>query len=480
VTCCVVILHLPDRRGGSAAKRALCIRAAANKIPPMIEGTASVNTDLRDAAREYLVRYGGDVFPNLFVSAKGSVVRDDTGREILDFTSGQMCATIGHNHPAIVEAVHSAGAKAFHLFSGMIPEVVAQLGMTVARDWMPEGLTKSLFINTGAESNEAALRMAKLHTGGYEVLAVGGSWHGVTGGTSAVSFASDRKGYGVPTPGVFVMPEPNSYRPYIDRGDEESSALACLELGLKMFDMQSTGRPAAIIIEPVISAGGVLVPPAAYMRALRRAADERGMLLIFDEAQTAFGRLGFRTGAEMFGVTPDIMSVSKTLGGGLPLAATITTPAIEESAFRKGFNFYTSHVSDPLPAEVGLAVLRVIAEEHLIERAREIGGYLRGRLEQLQQRYEPIGDVRGAGLLLGVELVKDRETREPNHALGALTTSKCFEMGLSMNIRRRPERGSVWRIAPPLTVSTDEIDRAVTILDQALRESLDELAGSTA
>jgi 2,2-dialkylglycine decarboxylase (pyruvate) len=144
--------------------------------------------------------------------------------------------------------------------------------------------------------------------------------------------------------------------------------------------------------------------------------------------------------------------------------------------YRKGFNYYTSHVSDPLPAEVGLAVLRVIAEERLVERARTVGAYLRGRLEELQQRYEAIGDVRGEGLLLGVELVRDRESRKPNHELGKLTTQACFDKGLSMNIRRRPERGSVWRIAPPLTVSTDEIDRAVTILDEALRESLDAMA----
>src|SRR5580658_6931312 len=376
----------------------------------------------------HLIRYGMPFAKRLIERARGTLIWDSEGREILDFTSGQMCATLGHNHPAIVEAVRSAGTKAFHLFSGMIPEVVAELGQTLAEQWMPGGLTKSLFVNTGSESNEAALLMAKLHTGGYEVLAVGGSWHGITGGASGVSFASDRKGYGVPTPGMFVMPEPNAYRPYINAGDETESALACLELGLKMFDMQSSGRPAAIIIEPIISAGGVLVPPKAYMQALRRAADERGMLLIFDEAQTAFGRIGHRTGSDMFGVVPDIMSVSKTLGGGLPLAATITTPTIEESVFRKGFNFYTSHVSDPLPAEVGLAVLRVIAEDKLVERARVVGRYLRGRLEELQQRYEAIGDVRGEGLLLGVELVKDRESREPNHELGARTTQKCFDL----------------------------------------------------
>ncbi|MBV2161697.1 aspartate aminotransferase family protein [Achromobacter denitrificans] len=431
---------------------------------------------LRDAAREYLVRYGGDTFPNLFTSAKGTIVRDDTGREILDFTSGQMCATVGHNHPAIVAAVHRAGETAFHFFSGMIPETVAQLAATMARDWMPAGLTKSIFVNTGSESNEIALRMAKMHKSGFEILAIGGSWHGVTSGAGSVSYASDRKGYGVPPAGVFVMPEPNAYRPYIAGMDAEQSALACLEIGLKMFDMASAGRPAAIIVEPVISAGGVLVPPKSYMQALRQAADARGMLLIFDEAQTAFGRIGYRSGSEYFGITPDIMSVSKTLGGGLPLAATITTPAIEQDVHEKGFTFYTSHVSDPLPATVGLAVLETIERERLIERARTQGDYLRRGLLELQQRHEAIGDVRGLGLLLGVELVRDRDTRQPFHELGALTTQRCFELGLSMNIRRRPERGSVWRIAPPLTVSNAEIDRAISILDQALTESLDKVS----
>jgi 2,2-dialkylglycine decarboxylase (pyruvate) len=299
------------------------------------------------------------------------------------------------------------------------------------------------------------------------------------GNTSAVSFASDRKGYGVHVPGVHLMPEPNDYRPYIQGLSGEESALACLEIGLKMFDMASTGRRAAIIIEPVISAGGVLVPPTSYMQALRRAADERGMLLIFDEAQTAFGRIGYRHGSEFFGVVPDIMSVSKTLGGGLPLAATITTPQIEQAVHEKGFTFYTSHVSDPLPATVGLAVLETIHKERLIERARKTGAYLRERLLELQQRYEVIGDVRGLGMLLGVELVKDRESRQPFHELGGLTTKRCFELRLSMNIRRRPERGAVWRIAPPLTATLAEIDRGIDILDRALRESLDQLARRT-
>ena len=427
---------------------------------------------LRAAAQEYMVRYGGDVFPNLFKSAKGTIVIDDTGREILDFTSGQMCATIGHNHPAIINAVNEASKKAFHMFSGMIPEVVAQLAAKVATEWMPPSLTKSIFINTGSESNEVALRMAKMYTSGYEILAVGGSWHGVTGVASSVSFASDRKGYGVPPAGVFVLPEPNMYRPYIPELGPEQSALKSLEIGLKMFDMASTGRGAAIIIEPIISAGGVLIPPKSYMQALRKAADDRGMLLIYDEAQTAFGRIGKRTASDLFGIVPDIMTLSKTMGGGLTLAAVVTTPKIEQDIYEKGFSFYTSHVSDPLLATVGLAVLDTIKNENLIDKANVTGAYLRNKLLELQNKYDCIGDIRGEGLLFGVELVQDRKTRLAHHKLGELTTKKCFELGLSMNIRRRPERGSVWRIAPPLTVSNQEIDSAIAILDKALEVSL--------
>jgi len=212
------------------------------------------------------------------------------------------------------------------------------------------------------------------------------------------------------------------------------------------------------------------------MQALRKAADDRGMLLIFDEAQTAFGRIGHRTGSDFHGVIPDIMTVSKTMGSGIPLAATITTENIEEKIHQNGFTFYTSHVSDPLPARVGLAVLETIKKEHLVARAQTTGAYLRKQLKELQNRYEEIGDVRGEGMLLGVELVKDRHSRTAHHELGALTTRRCFELGLSMNIRRRPERGAVWRIAPPLTVSHDEIDRGIAILDQALKDSLNQIA----
>ena len=428
----------------------------------------SVQEEARAGLRDHLIRYGGDIYPEIVEKAQGCYVWDAAGKKILDFTSGQMCATVGHNHPNIVAAIRRSCDTALHLFSGMIPRSVVQLAEALSKI-VPKPLRKSLFVNTGSESNEAAIKMAKLYTGGFEVVGLGGSWHGVTGSAGSVSFASDRKGYGPGMVGTFVLPEPNAYRCPVKHCRDKCD-LTCMKVGFELYDMQSTGARAAVIAEPVISAGGVIVPPEGYFDALQQETRERGMLLIFDEAQTAFGRLGHWFAASHLSVTPDLLTVSKTLGGGIPLAGVITNDEIEETCHRRGFAFYTSHVSDPLPSTVGLAVIETIEQEQLLTRSREMGDYLAASLTELQQRHEEIGDVRGMGLLRGIELVKDRETREPNHDLGALTTERCLQLGLSMNIRRRPERGSVWRIAPPLTVAREDIDLAITIFDQALTE----------
>ena len=166
-----------------------------------------------DATNLYrnLIRYGGDTYPEIVERAQGCYVWDAKGRKILDFTSGQMCATVGHSHPNIVAAIKKSCDSALHLFSGMIPRSVVQLAAALAKI-VPPPLRKSLLLNTGSESNDAAIKMAKLYTGGFEVIGLGGSWHGVTGNAGSVSYASDRKGYGPAMPGTFVIPEPNEYR----------------------------------------------------------------------------------------------------------------------------------------------------------------------------------------------------------------------------------------------------------------------------
>jgi 2,2-dialkylglycine decarboxylase (pyruvate) len=430
-------------------------------------GVAAAASGADEFAR-HLIRYGGD-FPDLLVEeAEGSWLTTEDGRRILDFTSGQMCATLGHGHPAIAAAMREASGRVVHLFSGFLSRDVTEL----ARELMallPEPLTRAMFLSTGGEANEAALRLAKLHTGGHEVLAFAGSWHGMTAGASSSTYSAGRRGYGPAMPGTMALPTPNPYRCPIahcrDRCD-----LTCLDAGMALADAQSTGAPAAVIVEPILSAGGIVPLPDGYLADLKRQCEQRGMLLVVDEAQTALGRVGTMFAFEQHDVVPDLLALSKTLGGGLPLSATVTTDAIEADTAAKGFLHITSHVSDPLPAAVGRAVVRTVLAEGLGERAVAMGARLREGLEELQRRHEPIGDVRGRGLMLGVDLVTDRETREPDTAYGTAVTERCLELGLNVNIVRFQGLGSVLRIAPPLTVPPEEIDLGLDILDQALSD----------
>ena len=430
----------------------------------------STEAALRALAEEHLIRYGGEFVPPLIERASGCFLYDSDGREILDFTSGQMCSTLGHNHPAVVSAIEQSCRKSIHLFSWMLSRPVIELCRALA-EMLPPTLQKVLLLSTGGESNEAALRMAKLYTGGFEIVGLTNSYHGMTSGAGSSTYSIGRSGYGPAMPGVMAIPAPNCYRCPI-RHCVDHCDLACLEAGFELVDNQSVGAPAAMIAEPIISAGGVIVPPVGYFPRLRELCDARGMLLILDEAQTGLGRIGARFAFEQDGAVPDILTLSKTLGGGLPLAATVTGGEIEESCHSRGFVHVTSHESDPLPAAVGLAVLEVIARDRLVEHASQMGGYLKRGLDELMQRYECIGDIRGRGLLWGVEIVRDRSSREPDSEFGAAVTRRCLELGLSMNIVTFPGLASVWRIAPPLNVCTAEIDRALTILDQALDETL--------
>ncbi len=444
---------------------------AANDDPDGASGDWQVRRrELQAVVDRHMIRYVGD-FPPFFIErADGAYVYDDSGRRLLDFTSGQMCATLGHNHPAVVAAIGRSCERAIHLFSWMLAPEVVELCRQLAA-LLPPQLQKVILLNTGSEANEAALRMAKLATGGHEVVGLSASFHGLTGGAGAATYSVGRRGYGPGVPGNLAIPAPNAYRCPI-RHCTDACDLTCLEVGFELIDSQSSGRPAAAIAEPIISTGGVIVPPAGYFPRLKELCEARGMLLILDEAQTAFGRVGANFAFEQDGVVPDFLAVSKTLGGGIPLAATVTSAELEERCYERGFVHVTSHVSDPLPAAVGLAVLEVLARERLAERAVVLGKRLAAGLRDLQQRYEVIGDVRGRGLLWGVELVTDRQSRKADPGRGAQITRRCLDLGLSMNIVSLPGLASVWRIAPPLTATEAQIDDGLSILDQAIRQSL--------
>jgi 2,2-dialkylglycine decarboxylase (pyruvate) len=420
-----------------------------------------------DDAERHLVRYGASFTPRIIESAAGSYVYDSDGAAILDFTSGQMSAVLGHSHPDVVRAVSRSVASLDHLFSGMLSRPVVDLAKRLAAT-LPEPLTKTLLLTTGAESNEAAVKMAKLYTGRYEIVSFDRSWHGMTSGAAAATFSAGRRGYGPTLPGNFTLPTPNAYRSPFRRPDGSYDWEAELEYGFALVDQQSTGALAACLVEPILSSGGVIDLPPGYLARLRELSAERGMLLILDEAQTGLGRTGHMYAFERDGVVPDILTLSKTLGAGLPVAAVVTSAEIEQVCRDRGFLFFTTHVSDPLAATVALTVLDVIERDNLVGRAAKLGEQLTDRLLRLRDDHEVVGDVRGRGLLQGIELVTDKESRTPADALGQAVTAACLDRGLHLNIVQLPGMGGIFRIAPPLTTSDDELHAGLDILDAAL------------
>ncbi len=426
----------------------------------------------RTDPERHLVRYSGRgaFSPGIIDRAEGSSVFTEDGRELLDFTSGQMSAILGHAHPDIVATVREQIGRLDHLYSGMLSRPVLDLAQRLAGT-LPAPLDKAMLLTTGAEANEAALRMAKLVTGRHEVVSFARSWHGMTQGAANATYSAGRAGYGPAAPGNFALPVPDRFRPDIVDADGNLDWRRQLDLGFDLIDAQSVGSLAACLVEPILSSGGVVDLPPGYLAALRDKCHERGMLLILDEAQTGLCRTGDWYAFERDGVVPDILTLSKTLGAGLPLAAVLTSAEIEQDAHDRGFLFFTTHVNDPLPAAVGNTVLDVLTRDRLDLRARELGDRLRGGLDELTGRHPVIGDVRGRGLLVGLELVDDRGPGGGDaDELGAVVTRRCAELGLHMNIVQLPGMGGTFRIAPPLTATDAEIDRGLAILDTALTE----------
>ena len=328
-----------------------------------------------------------------------------------------------------------------------------------------------MLLSTGGEANEAAIKIAKLVTGGWEVVGFAQSWHGMTGAAASATYKAGRRGYGPMAAGSFAIPAPNAYRPRFPGVDWRAE----LDDAFDLLDRQSTGNLAAFIAEPVLSSGGIIELPAGYLAALKQKCVERGMLLILDEAQTGLGRTGTMFAFERDRVTPDILVLSKTLGAGLPLAAVMTGDAISEICDDREFLFYTTHVNDPLPAAVGLKVIEVVQRDGLPARAAELGGRFKHGLRALQQKYRCIGDVRGRGLLLGIEFRGGRCGRSPLGRLSDAVTEEALNLGLCANIVRAGASDGVMRIAPPLTASEAEIDLGLELLDAALDQTLENL-----
>lgn len=428
--------------------------------------------ELLEAARRYLLvgrmeesRFSGPIF----ASGEGSVVADVNGVEYIDFNSGQMCSALGHRNPRIVEAIKEAADTFIHASSMFFNVQEVKLGEELAQI-LPPPLKRSIFLDSGADSNETAIGIAKCFTGGYEIASPHVSFHGLSDTTRSVTYAGWHKGYGPYVPGTHAILAPYQYRCPVGLNGSACCNFSCLDASFELLDAQTDGQLAAVITEPLFSAGGVIEPPKGWLKALADKTRERGALLILDEAQTGLGKLGTMWACEQEGVVPDIITMSKHFGGGIALSAVSTTDEIADEVQRRGFMTGHSHQNDPLACAAGRATIAALVDDDLPAKAREIGDYWHAKLVALQDGHPLIGDVRGRGLLHGVELVLDRTTREPAFTAGRVIEQHCISEGLLFSVRRN---GSVLRFVPPWTTTTEQMDRAAEILDAALTNAAD-------
>lgn len=429
-------------------------------------GSLDTSTTVFAKADKYLMTTGVPFSPVVITKAKGTRLYDANNRQILDFTSGQMSSLLGHSHPEIVAVVQQYVAELDHLISNMITQPVVDLAERLAR-FLPAPLEKSFFLNTGSESTEAAIKMAKCYTGKFEIVAFAASYHGLTQGAGSATYSAGRKNGGPCVPGQLAFPAPYAFRSPFRKSDGSYDWETEMEFAWSMIDRQSVGSLAAFIMEPILSTGGILDLPEGYMKRMFEECKKRGMLVIMDEAQTGVGRTGQMFASEHDGVVPDILALSKTLGCGLPLASISTTSEIERGCSEAGFLWLTTHLNDPLTAAVGNKVLEIVERDNVCDRAAKRGAQLRQGLVKLQQKYWCIGDIRGRGLLQGIEIISDPKTRAPGSDLGQQVSDQAMARGLSCNIVNLPGMGGVFRLAPPVTVTPEEIEEGLQILDEA-------------
>lgn len=419
-----------------------------------------------DKYRQYVsTSFVTAVEPVVVQRAEGATIWDADGTEYIDCFAGISVVNAGHRHPKVLEAVHRQLDDVVHAASYIyhVP-VVADLAERLAHV-TPGALSRTFFGNSGAEGIETAMRMAKAYTGKKEIISLTHSFHGRTTGTLSITGNKARKTQGGPyLSGVAFAPAPYVYRNPFGTDDPETVAKRCAEMVEWAITYQSSGDVAAFIMEPVMGEGGILVPPASYLPRVKEILDRHGILYIADEVQSGFGRTGALFATEHFGVEPDIMVMAKGIADGFPLSATIARPEIAD-ALKPGEHLSTFG-GNPVSCAAALANIDVMDEERLPAEAARKGNHVMNRLREMQERHALIGDIRGLGLMIGAELVTDRETKEPTAAHAADIRRICRENGVLIGVGG--QFGNVLRIQPPLIIGDDALDRAIDVIDEAV------------
>lgn len=394
---------------------------------------------------------------------EGCTLTDEDGNRYLDFMAGIGVGSIGYTHPHYVEAMKAQIERL--TFGSFTTENRARF-LTLLASITPGRLKRIQMFSGGAEAVEAAFRLAKSATKKFEFVGFWGAFHGKTGGVLGLLGDDFKKQLGPFVPGLYSAPYANCYRcplklRYPDCG------LACADFLREVIRYQTQGEIAAIIVEPIQGTAGNVIPPPGFLSAVQTIAKECGALLIADEMLTGFGRTGSMWGCDHEPMVPDVMTVGKGMGGGFPVSGVISTQELmANKPFSNPSGSSSSYGGNPLAATAGLAALEVILKERLVANAKRVGAVMLKQLEAMKEKYPFIGDVRGRGLLLGIELVKDRQTKEP---LPKSLTQKLFQSCLKRGLLAMCYSYNI-RINPPLIITEQQALEGLAILDQAFAE----------
>jgi 4-aminobutyrate aminotransferase len=404
-----------------------------------------------------------------FVIAKGdgAVVEDVDGNVYLDFCAGIAVAATGHSHPEVVRAISEQAAKFLHISTDYYHELQVALGEALAQIAPIGGRAKTFFSNSGTEAVEAAIKLARYHTNRFNIIAFLGSFHGRTLGSLALTSSRtvQRRGFGPMGPGVYHAPYANPYRCPVGGGRDASSCtrecLAYIENQILMH-LVAPDEVAAIIVEPIQGEGGYVVPQMEFMQGLATIAAKHGMLLIVDEVQSGIGRTGKMFAIEHAGVQPDIIVAAKGIASGMPMGVTIAREDVMDWPVGAHSNTFGGN---PVACAAALATIKLV-QNGLMQNAADVGQFLQERLKELAKHHPLIGDVRGCGLMIGIELVRDAQTKERATAERDAFVNAAFRRGLLV----LAAGASTIRLSPPLVITREQAQTAVNILDESLTE----------
>lgn len=425
--------------------------------------------------RRHLIHYR-EYTPTILMEGKGVTLLDTAGRKYLDFMSGASSINVGYGQERVKEAIKDQLSGISTITGSFLSRPVVRLARLLA-EITPAGLSRSIFTCTGSQATELAMQTARRYTGRLKIISRHGGYHGNTiGSMGASGCAFYKRAYDPVVHGFVRILPPYCYR--CDFGQEYPDCnIECARAFENALIYESPETVAAIIGEPIIGGGGVVIPPNEYWKAIRKTCDEYGVQLIMDEIITGFGRTGKMFCCEHYGVVPDIMAIAKGIASCyVPLSGVLTTDeiALAMEDYETG-NYYSTYQNHPLSCATALANLRVIIEDGLVEKSACQGEYMLKALRDLTEEVNVLDDARGKGLLLAVEVVKNKESKEPDSDLGVKIKRKAFDKGLIIGLSRiRMKNAIIHIMAPPLTTTKEEIDEGLEIYRSAVIEAVNE------